>query len=695
VAAPLGGTEPAVVFAGSTGFIDGVEGERAGPMILAEGDHVYVGRQRENRSLCGRPAMLAPKVVHPDTLALSPVKLQRLTSEERSRAERLVATPVGESTSSSILRASWATSAADGHPPSALVDADPKTAWVEGRGGVGRGEFVVLLAPKELPISGFEIVFRPDGAAEGFSSPTELWIAADGKLLHVSAPNSVVAGGRYVVAPAEPLATGCVALVLESAPGDATAGVGVAEIAAMTSLSEASVADLVKALDGSGAQASAAAAALRSRGGEAFDPIAGGFESLGEVGRRAALDVMDHAAGGKKVPVVVQLLFSPRAAERVPARERIRDCGSEAAPALVAALGTASEKDRSVIAEELAVVAPETTVRTLVAAFAGASADLRRSYRVAVALASRAPKASTVIDGSLRDPALDPVTTIDLLRALGPRTRNHAAASTAAFARLATTGASFRTRYLLLGVASELASVDPAARAFLLKALTRDESAHVRARAARVASDSGAFRAALLGAVEDEGVRVREAAVESLGEARAEYAATPLAKRLVDDHWPLVRSAAATALGRLRPSAPVDQALVGALDDESATVRRPALLALGAHKTISAAGEVRERLADRDETPSVRAAAALALGMMCDSSSVGTLTSYARGLADPQNPLRDVAQAALTALSWIDPSDLAERIAPLRAKGVGTGVRQAADAALSGASRCGGARGKT
>jgi HEAT repeat protein len=169
---------------------------------------------------------------------------------------------------------------------------------------------------------------------------------------------------------------------------------------------------------------------------------------------------------------------------------------------------------------------------------------------------------------------------------------------------------------------------------------------------------------------------------------RADEAASALAKRLDDDPWPLVRSAAASALGRLKGRATVTGALTDALDDDSAAVRRPVLLALGTLGALDAAPAVRERLEDSEELPPVRAAAALALGMMCDRTSVDALTDYARKLADPQSPLKDVAQSALTALSWIHPPDLAERVQPLRARDAGPGVRRAADTALTGPARC-------
>ena len=147
----------------------------------------YVGRQQAGYDLCGRPAILAPQVLDPKTLTLKAAKVQRLDEAETEAAPVLDAkpaasAPVAGSASPStetkpaaatqttqLLHARWATSAAPGAPASALTDGKLETAWAEGRGGTGRGELVVVSAPREVAIGGFEIALpdAPRAACSG------------------------------------------------------------------------------------------------------------------------------------------------------------------------------------------------------------------------------------------------------------------------------------------------------------------------------------------------------------------------------------------------------------------------------------------------------------------------------------------------------------------------------------------------
>jgi HEAT repeat protein len=113
-------------------------------------------------------------------------------------------------------------------------------------------------------------------------------------------------------------------------------------------------------------------------------------------------------------------------------------------------------------------------------------------------------------------------------------------------------------------------------------------------------------------------------------------------------------------------------------------VRAHVLTALGAHQVAVQLPKIRERLADEDEYPMVRAAAAQAVAALCDSKSLPALTSYAQKLADPlaEPGQHLLGAAALLALGDLRPSDLEARLKPLRAKGAPAQTRQAAEAVL-------------
>ena len=704
VVAPLGGQKPDIVFQGWTGLVEGQYGLRHGPMVIVSkpardgSRRVVIGQQREDMQLCGRPAVLAPELLFSQDLALHPAKVQRLSQDERDRAERVTAKRVegDDGKAYPLLRAVAATSAVG--EPAALTDGDPETTWAENRGGDGRGEFVLMNAPGNLPITGLDVILRPaKSAPEHGVAPRDFRIATNKRLLHVMMPEDAWQhpGARYRITLEKPLHTDCVALVTGGAYGaKRDSRVSFAELEARTEFDASKLEGLVGALAGGGQRAVAAGSVLGALGGPAFDAVSKRFGSLDEGGRRVALDVIDHAPCDKSVPVYLQALLSPYRAHRIHARDHIRQCGKKSAPILEKAIQSGPPRARPLIAGELALVAPGRAVRVIVPLLDSKSSVERRLLRTTLAHASDSRKATAAVRDMLRNDQLPEVAAIDLLRSLGNRLSAYEPEASKQFARLARPGASFRTRYLLLEPAAVLARSDPTATAFLKQALARDPDAHVRAQAARVIDRATAFRQELLHALADSGVRVREAAVQTLGAGRASFAAQALARRLDEDRWPLVRAAAADALGRMGPDPAVDKALDDALDDSSKAVRAPVIRALGARRARAYAEDVRDELDKKDEAVEVRMQAARALGMMCDQGSLDALTSYAQKAGDrlASADLQSIGSAAIVALGRLHPPDLAQRLAPLMKPKAPRGARFAARAALEKRGACGARR---
>jgi hypothetical protein len=707
VAAPLKGSELVVPFNGYTGLVEGVEGERSGPALLIRDEGVYVGVTREDRDLCGRPMLLSVRVLDPATLTLRSAKLQQLPEAERTAAPRLVAVRKDGATPSSLVRAAWATSAADGAPASALTDGNPETAWAEGRGGAGRGEAVVMRAPREVPIAAFQIALpaphdqsvtaTPTGrtsAAAGsqLSQPRELWLGTDHELFHVTFPDDPSRGtAQYEILLPSPVRTSCVALVIESAVSDRPdVKVGVAELWARPALG-GTLDELVHRISTSGPEADAAAAILRSGGRDGFVAVATAFDGLAEEGRRAALDVLDDAPCDIALPVYAAALASAFEGQRDHARSALPRCGADGPVAIARAIGQGSPAIRVALADELSTLAPSAAVYALVPLLAGAREKERRAYRVAIGRAAQSAEGRDALQHAIEQPGQTSFVTLELLRSPGAALAALGDVARRAFARLASDDAPFRTRFLLLGPAAELSEQDGAARAFLRHALTADKSPYVRAEAARAVRAPKPFYAELSRAVDDDDVRVREAAVLSLGAGRIDEAADRLVYRLGHDSWPLVRSAAARSLRAFGASRSVDAALTAAItEDESPEVRRNAVLAVGARRVTAAAAVVRDRFQDRQEIDAVRAAAALSLGMMCDTASADALTDQALRLVSPtaDEAERRVAESALVALGFLHPVDLARRLASLSSKGTPSPMRRLANAALASKGRC-------
>lgn len=704
VVAPLAGTAPKVLFRGETGYVSGEWGERHGPMVQLsdardDGSRaIVVGEQREDLALCGRPTVLAPQLLVARDLTLKPAKVQRLTPKERDAAQRLSAVRRSEDDTSKplpLLRARGASSAVGN--PSALTDGDPESYWSENRGGDGRGELVVMSAPRELPITGFELLVRPPTAniAAG-AAPREVFLATEGELFHVTLPEDAWKhpGARYRVDLPKGVRTDCVALVLDTAYEDKKlTQVTIAELAAYTELDDTSLDALVGALAGGGERAQSAAAALALLGETAQRAVAAAFERLDEGGRRVALTVMDHGPCDLAAPTYVDAVLGPFDAQRKHARERLRRCSAEGALAVKKRIESDPAR-LGALAAELAALDPAGAVEKLVPRLGKAKTSERLAIRVALGRASRDPGASGAVRAALSSSSLSRVGALDLLRSLGERANDFNPEASVALSRLADPKASFRERYLRLEPAAVLAQSDPTAARLLSQAITAEADPHVRARAAELVREPTRFRTELLAALEDSEMRVRESAITSLASPAAGFASQSLVKRLREDRWPIVRASASIALGRHAASAEIDEALGKATEDASAFVRAPAVAALGNRRATSQSPRIRARLVDDDEAPEVRTSAAEALGQLCDREAIEPLTKAALRLTDPMLPaeLRGVSLTALNALARIGPADLKQRLARLLAAEAPLAARIAAEAALRARPGCG--RGK-
>ncbi len=679
VVAPLVGGTPSILFAEQTGLIEGPDGVRLGKSVaISEPDEggarrIVVGLQREDLELCGRPAVLSPQMLSPQDLTLHAAKVQRLLPAEREQAAELgaVRTPDdAQAASVGVLSALGASSALGA--VSGVTDGRLDTAWVENRGGSGRGEFVIMRAPPELPLKAFDLVVRSAAPSVPKSAvPRELWLVTKSQIFHVTLPDEAATapGQRFRVILPKPVQTDCVGLVLEAAFEERpNAEVGVVELAAVSDLGAVDPAGLVAALAGGGERARAAGALLRALGVPGFAAIIAGFDTLDEGGRRVALDAVDAAACEQSIPVYVAAIGSGIEAERVHAKDRLLRCGRASADLLVERFLKAKPGPALSLVDELALVAPDRAVEALAVRIAKAPTRERRGLRVVLARAAALAEARASVVRLLGDAGLPNVVTLDLLRALGPRVPSFQPFATAALGRLEA-DASFRTRYLMLEPAAKLAPGDARARAAVERSLVDRSDARLRVRALEVIPRDAQASAAFLAGLSDESPRVREASAHGLLDVRASGAAPKLSTLLADDAWPLVRRAAAEALAALPPEPKGDAALLAALADEAWGVRAAAAAALGARHVARAVDGLRRHFVDAEEHFEVRRSAAAALAALCDQASLDALTKSANKLTDPLATVeeRAVAESALRALSALAPPDLPARLKALLA----------------------------
>jgi HEAT repeat protein len=250
-----------------------------------------------------------------------------------------------------------------------------------------------------------------------------------------------------------------------------------------------------------------------------------------------------------------------------------------------------------------------------------------------------------------------------------------------------------RVRYLALGPLAELAHAgDNAATGRLEDAIARDADGPVRARAAALASGLPDAAGVLVAAARDPEPRVREAALEALAAApSASPEAVHAGVEVLDrEGWWFVKARAVALLASAPASRDVDDALGGALHDPSVSVRGGAVVALARRRAVPWRATIRERLEDPGEDPGIRAAAATALGALCDSDSADRLTVLARTLGDPavDADTQQVGLAALLGLAALHPADLQSRIGPLLGSSAPAYARAAAQRALAARSMC-------
>jgi HEAT repeat protein len=717
VVAMPGQPKPKIVFKGFTGYVTGEPGLRQGPQVqVSEATdesgtrRILVGDLHEDLTLCHREALLSPQLLDPHSLELKPAKVQRLSAEERDKAPEIVAQPIKDDSSAPtvestnaatgvfmgkdarLLRAVGASSAVGW--PSALTDGDPESTWAENRGGAGRGEFVVMRALSDVPINAFDLLVRPLHRAVPNGVGAEiLWVITTHETFKVRFAEDPwkFPGMHWRIALNHPIVTDCVALVTDTAYGESPKSeVTFAELSARTEFEAANIDSLVGALAGGGARAEAAGSVLSGLGESAFNAVDAKFESLDEGGRRVALDVVDHAPCALSAPIYVKALLGSSVAQHKHAVDRLRRCGEQAKPTLVAA----AEKSRGTaliaITEALTEVAPDAAIEAIMARLAGAS-RVRQQLREVLGRAAQSAHADGVIRGYLARQDLPVDSSIDLLRALHTRIADFAPASVTRLEQVANAGIDWQHRYRLIDSAENLAASNPSVRDWLARAMTTDESPYVRMHAAGAVASPRLFQSELLKALQDTEVRVREASALALASRAADFARRALFERLSKDDWPLVRSAAADALGAQSPDAETDIQLANALRDSAFLVRSHAIDALGQRQAHAQAPKILDRLEARDEHLTVRLSAARALGWLCHANAVSALSDRARTLKDPMLDAeqRSLAGVSLAALSRIHPSNLKNLLAPLLAeKGVAPSVRRVAQTALDSKEHC-------
>jgi hypothetical protein len=704
------------IFAGRTGLLAGDPGERTGTalQIVPNGvsNFVLVGDLREDLRICGQTwTLLDPRALYPASLDLRPATMQRLSADERSRAERLVATDKRGSLDVPLAQLLRARGSSVGQSLGVeLTDGNVETAWKEQRPGIGQGEFVVMAAPKEVPIARLEFALSPRaashaGGAGTDAAPKTFYLVTSTRTFGIAVPEEAARkpGEVYEISFPEPIEASCLSLVLGDAyaQGMARPDVGLAELVAYSEFDSpgATLDDLAKRLSG---PRGAAAAQVLERAQGALAAVSKAYGELDGEGRALAIDV---AASAERCEDAVPLLISAlcqRAGEKADqlarkAGEKLARC-TGVGPALAQRLRS-DASSRACVAPMLAALAPREALEPLADAMgetpesdAATRAALRAAFGKALAGAPEGRLAALV-----GDVERSVASRLEMLRAAEARVAEARDEGDAVMAELVRGTPTMRVRYLVLGPLGFLAHAgDSIARGRILRAMLHDGDWPVRARAVESAAGLPGVESALVVAAGDPEPRVREAALAALAGATDERVAiAPGAVRaassaLAGDEWSFVKTQAVAVLTRAPVSRDVDDALGRALASTAARVRGAVLEALARRRAASWSEPIRQRLEDKYEDVDVRAAAASALGRICDVESVSLLTELTRplrGVAADEDA-REVGLGALVGLAALQPRDLSARLAPLLSSHAPPAIRAAAAEAVAGVGVC-------
>ncbi len=617
------------IFAGVTGLAEGDPGERRGRAvrILPQGatSVVLTGTLREDVNICGRSdTLLDPQALYP-TLELRSATVQRLGPEQIEGAKLLEAADEGPVLAAPLARLLVApASGVPGSRGAELTDGDPQTVWTEQRPGMGQGEFVIMAAPREVPIARMQFVVtpsKPPTPAGAAAAPKEFYLVTSSETFAVATPGDASSkpGEAYEIVFPQPIQTSCLALVLGDAytRGQAHPDVGVAELVAYSEFDQPGATLEAVAKQLSSERGGAAEALLERAGQGALEAVEKAYDGLDERGRARAIDVAaSHETCEEAAPLLARGLCEKGGQAPRKAREKLERC-KEAAPALAKRLRE-DATTRACIAPTLVYVAHDEALAPIADAIESTPEDdraTREALRAAFSQAlDRAPSnavSARELAALLGDVHRSPTARLEMMRAAGDRIVDAQAESEASLGELLQGKPAMRARYLALGPIAELArGGDHAAAERIAVAMTHDSEWPVRMLAAQLGAGLVEAAGPLLAAARDAEPRVREEALGALARSFVPSAESVAAAALRSDGWSFVREQAVRVLAKALPSAIVDEALGAGLRDGSLRVRAGALLALGARRTTSMRAAIRGRLDDKLEDAEVRAAAA-------------------------------------------------------------------------------------
>ena len=583
-------------------------------------------------------------------------------------------------------------------PPVELDDGNPATAWAEGLGGDGRGEFLTARAAAGgYAVSGLRI-FPGDGASlqalRAGNRVRRLQIAlgpAPEQRFDVEIPDDPAADAAhwrdpYWVALPKPIASSCLTVIIS----DVTHGSGASPPKSYGTTAIGEVAIFTEA-DGPGGAARlvsdlAAAPDCSARlplviglGEAAVLPTAQAVLTARGAGRECLVEALTAIEPVPKTPLVVQALTSAvgGASER---EERLLAEALARAPALAVsplterlASSTSPAEDRARAARILGRIDDERAASALLAAVGAGPPALRGEIVDAL---GRAPhlRADLVLAAFAASEQKDDracARAADLVRlfpAASKRVPESRAQTLDALRAALASDRAFEVRgRAIMSLGALGAGGDPAALVGLrsgsddpvLRFLATRELGDLKAGGGAAAADP---RPALRAALGDQDPRVRETAATGLGNQADTGATAALIAGAKQEPWPFVRRAEVEALGRLCGNGAGDL-LLRATERDVDEVRRAALVGLARCKDPRAHVVLMHTLGRRTENASLRELAAGLLGELGGQASGAEMVIALRRIvaeSEADLAIEGVAIATLRALARLGGADAVE-----------------------------------
>jgi len=563
-----------LIFAGTTGA-QGVDGEWS-RHLRVDPSGILLFSRRDGAFRCDRaPVYLFPKLYDFSSGSFRPVSsVPRVAGAAEIRATRAAALPPLTEGPLNTFRLTFAsTHMGDGQqasalgPPREAEDGQPATAWFEGLGGAGRGEFLTARAlPSPYKLRALTIIpghARDRGTFRKANRIRSALLVFDAKQQYrVIFPKDPLRDqGRiqdpyWIVLP-QPLKATCATLIIDQVyPGSLAAKGGgrtaISELRFFTDLEfEGGVARLLKDLGAEDhQQGQAAVAVLSGLGSRAVSLVS---ELIKDASPRALKRISmvlirsrDPASAGPLAKILPRLDPGQRPAV-IQALQRL---GPEAAPRLIPLL---DQKDQALHREVALLLGTlgGSQARAALLARAGAGSEERRAAVVdALARLSAAAALQAVLEAA--EQAAVASRKADLVVTAGRLGRKlHRQQVTAArLARMWPAAEDFQLRYRLIAA---LGALHPDGHLTLLRSLLSHPDRILRWLAAQQVGRATAGEAvpALVGALRDACPRVRASAAEALGRREASpLIQSALSSLLQKEQWGSPAAEAAEALGK-------------------------------------------------------------------------------------------------------------------------------------------------